>query len=320
MANLPSVSIAIVYKKENPYIIQCLGYCSKLNYPNFKVQLYPDFAENAQFMARLKDYRFKTYVVPTGKLNIPQKRNIGVRNCDSELIAFIDDDAYPRHDWLQNAVPFFSDQSISAVGGPNLTPADDSYIQRIAGNVMKSKLGFGAGYVRHTPVSQRFMTELPTCNLIVRKSVFDTIQFDETLITGEDAKLCYDIVNSGQKILYSPTVVVFHHRRKLLFPFIKQFFNYGIYKGKQIRAKEVHNLYYLVPAAFFLFVIFGGVSSVVFSSLRYLYASLLALYFIIMLFEAIQNSKPLEMPVTWLCLFIGHMSYGCGLVLGYFTK
>lgn len=50
---------------------------------------------------------------------------------------------HPRSDWLKNAVRHFDDPNIAAVGGPAVTPPDDSFWQRVSGAVFLSKIGGG---------------------------------------------------------------------------------------------------------------------------------------------------------------------------------
>ena len=57
-------------------------------------------------------------MIPTGKVRPAEKRDRGVRESNGEIVAIIDDDAYPESDWLTNAVRHFENPDIAAVGGP----------------------------------------------------------------------------------------------------------------------------------------------------------------------------------------------------------
>lgn len=315
-----AVSICIIYKQTNPYLIECLNNCSALDFDDFEVLLFPDAGDDIAFEKSLKKYNFPVRIIPTGKLNIPQKRNICIENSNSEFIAFIDDDAYPTKDWLKSAIPFFNDSRIGAVGGPNMTPPNDPYLRRIPGNFMKSKLGFGGGYIRHTRVSERYVNELPTCNLIVRKNLLEKVKFDVTLVAGEDTRMCFDIINLGYKVFYSPEVIVYHHRRRLFMPFLKQLFNYGYFRGVQLKNKEVRHIWYLVPAIFFIYVITGFFFSFFSDLVRMFFIATLSVYLIIMLIEAIRTARILEVPLTWIIFFMAHLTYGYGLIYGYLSR
>ncbi len=314
------VSICIIYRQSNPTLSECLDHCSKLNFKEFEVILLPDDKESTPFTTSLKQYSFPIRIIPTGKLNIPQKRNIGISAGRSQWIAFIDDDAYPDVNWLSSALPNFDDPAVGIVGGPNLTPSEDPFLERIAGNFLRSRLGFGGGYIRHTPVSLRAVDELPACNLIVRRTLLDSVTFDETLLAGEDTRLCFDLINRGFKVLYSPTVIVYHHRRRVFLAFARQLFNYGFFRGKQLTNRQVRHGWYLVPTFFFAAVVGGALFSIFSLPIRRIFPLALGSYLFITLVESLRVSSLWEAPFTWPTFFIGHMSYGFGLLRGLFSR
>jgi len=49
--------------------------------------------------------------------NLSVSRNIGIRASGGEIVAFIDDDAIPEFDWLNQAIPSFDDPEVGGVGG-----------------------------------------------------------------------------------------------------------------------------------------------------------------------------------------------------------
>ena len=127
--NSPFVSIIVPCKEIDVYIKECLGHCKHLDYEDYEIIVLPDDTSE-----RLSDVK----VVPTGSVTPGAKRNIGVANSSGEICAFIDSDAYPRLDWLRNAVKYFRDPVVGAVGGPGLTPENDSLRQKAGGYVTSS--------------------------------------------------------------------------------------------------------------------------------------------------------------------------------------
>ncbi|MDL1979741.1 MAG: glycosyltransferase, partial [Deltaproteobacteria bacterium] len=113
-----------------------------------------------------------------------------------EIFAFLDDDAYPRRDWLTHIVHNFSDSDVAAVGGPAVTPDNDSTAQKASGLVFESLMGGGTNRYRYVPVSERFnVDDYPTVNFCIRRDVFKELGgFDTVYWPGEDTKLCLDIV------------------------------------------------------------------------------------------------------------------------------
>ncbi len=314
----PLIDIVVVVKEENKYLFECLDKCLKLDYTNYIIRIFPDNKPSQRLIEYKKQSRL--IIKPTGPKNIPEKRNIAVKETTSEYIAFIDSDAFPDKNWLKNAVPLFKNKKILAVGGPNLTPDTDTFFQKITGNVMKLKFGFGKGYIRQTKSKKQYINELPTCNLIVRYKAFEKIRFDETLETGEDTKFCYDIIKNGYKILYSPKVIVYHHRKKSFLPFMNQMFNYGLFNGKLYKDKKVIYKYYVLPCLFFIFVITGFVSSLFSMLFRTIFLAVMSIYFFIITIETIIKVRLIEIPFTVLSAFMAHLSYGCSFLLGYLFK
>jgi len=56
-------------------------------------------------------------------------RNIGVEHSRGDYgdhIVFTDADCVADMDWLKNLIREFKDESVASVGGPNITPRDDT--------------------------------------------------------------------------------------------------------------------------------------------------------------------------------------------------
>jgi cellulose synthase/poly-beta-1,6-N-acetylglucosamine synthase-like glycosyltransferase len=185
----------------------------------------PDYKEE------LSDNRIR--VLPTGPVKPSDKRNIGVDAAKGEVVAFIDGDAYPAKDWLKNSLKYFDDPKVAAVGGPGLTPEDDNTMQKASGEILSSFLGAGPLSFRHSAKLPRKCDDLPSVNLIVRRSTFKEMGgFNSAYWPGEDTKFCLDLVHGfGKDALYAPDVMVYHHRRLLFRPHLKQIAGYGLHRG-----------------------------------------------------------------------------------------
>ena len=321
----PLISIALVFRKLDDYTLTCIKKCIQLNYDNYEIVLCPDEKISHPILKNKKITAIKpTGISDTfakGKLTIPQKRNISLSICNpkTKYYAFVDDDAYPVKDWLKNAVETFEKRkNVGAVGGPNLTPREDPILQRVTGNAMQSKLCYGKGFIRHKVVEAHYVNELPTCNLIVEKEAMDKVGgFDDSQPTGEDAKLCTDILAIGKKIYYSPDVKVYHHRRVLFKPFIKQFYLYGLFKARLFKKDKMSSLHYLTPGVFVLGFIGGAILSLFFPIVFLLFLVALSLYFLLLLFESVRESAEFEeVPLTMLAMLIMQFSYGIGFLAG----
>src|SRR3972149_6076239 len=123
------VSIIIPCKHIDDYTRECIEHCKCLAYDNFEIILLPDNSnEKVEGVT----------IIGTGPVSPGTKRNIGVAHSKGEFCAFIDNDAYPRYDWLKNAMDHLANPEVGGVGGPGLTPDEDSLIQKAGGYVLSS--------------------------------------------------------------------------------------------------------------------------------------------------------------------------------------
>ncbi len=313
---MKKVSIIIPVREINDYIREAMEYYSKLEYDDYEILIFPDFESKETFP--------KTRIIPSGQVGPAEKRDMSLEYAEGEIFAFIDDDAYPRADWLTNAVKLFDDSSVGAVGGPAVTPDSDSVWQKASGKVYESFLCSGGYVYRYLPKPQREVDDLPSVNLIVRREVFEEVGgYDSNFYPGEDTKLCLDIVEkAGKKIIYSPDVLVYHHRRTLFRQHLKQATNYAKHRGYFAKTlpKTSCKPAYFIPSLFVLGLIAGPVLSCFAPVLWYVYAGVLALYFVLLLFSI---RKP-ESFTVWILTVLGiiatHIGYGVCFIRGLCSK
>ena len=177
-----------------------------LDYPNFEIILLPDYSTEAIDGVK---------VIATGPVLPGVKRNIGVKNSSGEFCAFIDNDAYPRSDWLTSALKYFEDPEVGGVGGPGLTPEADGFMQKAGGYVLSSFM-VGNLSSRYKTKSCFESDDIHSCNFIARKTVIEAAGgWNEKYWPGEDTLMCLAIKKLGKKLVESSDVVVYHHRRSL---------------------------------------------------------------------------------------------------------
>lgn len=251
----PKVSVVIAVKKLNDYLKQCIDTCLKIDYPDYEILVFPDKKINLE--------NDKIEVIPTGRVSPGKKRNIALSYAKGEIMAFLDDDAFPREDWLKNATKYFNDLEIAAVGGPAVTPERDSFTQKVSGAVFLSPLN-GKTVDRYWPGKRvRGVDDWPSVNLLVRRGDFSAVGgFNSRYWPGEDTKLCLDLSKKlNKKIVYAPDVLVYHHRRAGLFNHLKQIGRYGLHRGFFARRYPENSLklVYFIPAVFLIFVAGGWI-------------------------------------------------------------
>jgi len=262
------------------------------------------------------------FIVPTAKVNPAEKRDIGLKYAKGDILAFIDDDAYPAKDWLKNAAINFKNEEVAAVGGPAVTPPNDTMRQKASGLIFSSYIVSGNFRYRYVPDKRREVNDFPSCNLLVRKSVMLELGgFDTALWPGEDTKLCLDITRKlGRKIIYDPEVLVYHHRRDIFMPHLSQIANYALHRGYFVKRYPQNSLKlaYFVPSVFLFFLIAGGLASSIFDSFRLLYLLAISYYLLLGLFFSVICGLRVAVPV-FLGIILTHLCYGMYFLKGLFS-
>ncbi len=311
--------IIVPFQTWHDWVIECLEHCLLMTTQSYTVWLLPDELPNADWRARLDALQMddRLHIEPTGPGNPARKRNIGMTRSKGSIFGLIDSDAYPHPDWLSEGLKNLTGD-IAIVAGPNLTPPNDPLARRVCGNVMQSPLGFGSAYIRHVPSKRQMVNEMPTCNMIIKR--IDNLLFHEELDTAEDMAYCAELRGLGYSILYTPEVIVYHHRRKIIQPFVHQFYHYGLDKGRLVR--QPNNITYPWHAAPAIFSLYLAVACFLWAtpsphSIIYAYYAFGAFSLLVFGAESLRQSRRIEESVpTLLAFFLGHISYGTGYILG----
>ncbi|MBU1125452.1 MAG: glycosyltransferase [Candidatus Omnitrophica bacterium] len=320
-----TVSIIIAVKTWQKNLSECVAKCRALEYRDFEILILPDEPLNDK-EGLSPEGSVPLKVVPTGPVGPARKRDFALPHAKGEILAFIDDDAFPRADWLTNALKNFSDPFVAAVGGPAITPDNDSLHQKASGMVFGSPLVSGNFVYRYIPGKRQEVEDYPSCNFLVRKNIMEQLGgFDTSFWPGEDTKLCLDITKKlGKKIIYDPTVLVWHHRRSLFLPHISQIENYALHRGYFVKKFPQTSLKisYFMPSILVGGIILGGISSLSNMLLRPLYLMGFSLYLIIVCIGSFpwQGRKNFRL---WLLIIMGiiatHFTYGVYFIKGLLT-
>jgi len=164
------------------------------------------------------------------KIGLSHARNTGIDHARGELVAFLDDDAWPQPDWLGKLEASFRDPRVACAGGRVLP-------------VWKQRSGWPEwlhhrllGYFTVFDLPKFRFLRYPVCpvgtNVAFRKAVFAEIgRFDPrlgrtgaSLLSGEEADLCVAADQAGYRIAYSPEAVVRHqvHENRLTPDWIRE--------------------------------------------------------------------------------------------------
>jgi O-antigen biosynthesis protein len=214
----PFVSVVVCTYNGAATIHDCLQGILQLDYSNYEVIVVNDGSiDNVECI--IKSYPVRLITTPNQGLSAA--RNTGLRHAQGEIIAYIDDDAFPDPQWLKYLVLAYESSTHAGIGGPNLPPADEGPIANCIANA--------PGGPVHVLLTDEIAEHIPGCNMSFKKEVLEEVGgFDPVFRTaGDDVDLCWRIQKAGYTIGFHPAALVWHRRRNSLKAYWKQQRGYG---------------------------------------------------------------------------------------------
>jgi len=239
------ISIIIPAYNEEERLSLCLDSVFSLDYPNddFEVILV-DNGSSDRTRDIAKSYGVK--VLRDDFKNVSGLRNLGAKQANGAILAFLDADCIVLKRWLQNASKYFDEPEVVVWGAPPVIPKNATWVQKTWYLVRQKKDEI-------QPVDW-----LESMNFFVRKTQFlDAGGFNKSLVTCEDVDFCYRICKYG-KIISDSNIKVVHLGEAST---VKEFIHKEMWRGQSnlkgglshgIQIKELHSL--LIPIYFGVFI------------------------------------------------------------------
>ena len=214
----PRISVIVCSYNGARTIRDCFEGLLTLEYPNFEVIVVDDGSTDGT-AAMAHEYGFR--LISTENRGLSSARNTGLAAATGEIVAYIDDDAWPDPHWLMYLAATFLSTDHVGVGGPNIPPGGDGPIAECVANA--------PGGPVHVLLSDREAEHIPGCNMAFRRTALEAIGgFDPQFRTaGDDVDLCWRLQQQGWTIGFSPGAMVWHHRRNSIRTYWKQQQGYG---------------------------------------------------------------------------------------------
>jgi GT2 family glycosyltransferase len=309
----PRVSVVIPIIRITDRVRTCLDLLARQTYRNFDVFLVSDEVTALQIDGL--DLR----CIAAGPVGPNPKRREAALISDAELIALIDDDAYPPPEWLATAVRHFTGDVVAA-GGPSVTPPADDERRRASGAVYASPFVSAGEARRYAAAPPCDVSFLPTCNLVVRRSaLIDAARAGSPFIGGEDLALC-DALRRHGRIRYDPETFVYHHRRPLFAPHLRQVWGYAIHRGYLVKhapavARDVR---FYLPTLFVAGNLAAALAAWAPPAVRRALAVLATAYGGLLAVEALRSARRHDAAPMMIALgiYLTHLTYGIGFLSG----
>jgi GT2 family glycosyltransferase len=215
----PFVSVIVCSYNGGPTLASCLDSLGKLNYPQYEVLLVDDGStDDTSYIAA--QFPWVRYIHQSNQ-GLSHARNTGAAAAKGEVFAYTDSDCMVDPDWLYYLIGTLVSGDYAGVGGPNVTPPAKNWIQAC--------VAAAPGGPSHVLLTDVVAEHIPGCNMAFYRWAFEGVGgFDtEYRKAGDDVDFCWRIQQAGWVISFSPTAIVWHHRRFTLRAFFRQQDGYG---------------------------------------------------------------------------------------------
>jgi O-antigen biosynthesis protein len=214
----PRMSVIVCTFNGQRYIDECLSALDQVDYPDYEVIVVDDGSTDAT--AEIAQ-RYAVRLIQTENRGLSSARNTGLYAATGDIVAYIDDDAYPDREWLKRLARVFMQTEYVGVGGPNIPPPGDSLTAECVAHAPGGPI--------HVLLSDSKAEHIPGCNMAFRRRHLVSIGgFDPQFrAAGDDVDVCWRVQQQGWELGFTPTATVFHHRRDTLRAYWKQQVGYG---------------------------------------------------------------------------------------------
>jgi GT2 family glycosyltransferase/PAS domain-containing protein len=214
----PRISVVVCTYNGSRTIRECLDGLSRLDYPDYEL-IVVDNGSTDDTTSIVGAYPVR--LIRTEATGLSDARNTGLGAATGEIVAYLDDDAWPDPHWLKYLAATFARTNHVGVGGPNIPPPGDGIVAECVAN--------SPGNPVHVLLTDAEAEHIPGCNMAFRKSALVAIGgFDARYrAAGDDVDVCWRLQQCGWTLGFSPAAFVWHHCRNTVRAYGKQQFGYG---------------------------------------------------------------------------------------------
>src|SRR5689334_3733863 len=219
LAHSPRVSVVVCSYNAERTMEACLASLEHLNYPDYEVIVVNDGSTDRTLEIAERFPFCRIISQPNKGLSVA--RNVGAEAATGEIVAYTDSDCVADPDWLTYLVAKMETANLSACGGPNFPPPEDSLVP--------AAVAVSPGGPTHVLLSDDVAEHIAGCNMAFRREAllrmggFDPIY----RAAGDDVDICWRFQDAGYTIGFSPAAVVWHFRRNTVKAYVGQQRGYG---------------------------------------------------------------------------------------------
>ena len=148
------------------------------------------------------------------------KRNLGVKKFKSDLIVFLDSDAYPHKNWLREAENLLSKKKNknTILGGPSIPFPKQNYSEMLSYYAKRSYYVTGYLNFRKYKSKSRYCDWVESCCMFMNRSLYlkhGGMNINKYL--GEDKELIQRMKENDKtvRVFFTPKLFIYHKERNI---------------------------------------------------------------------------------------------------------
>jgi GT2 family glycosyltransferase len=214
----PFASVIVCTHNGATTLSDCLDGISQLDYPDYEVIVVDDGSTDGTSQIAAG---FDVRLIRTPQQGLAAARNTGLAAARGEIVAYIDDDAWPDPDWLSYLALDLRGSKHVGVGGPNIPPPGHTAVADCVSRAPGGPI--------HVLLSDSEAEHIPGCNMAFRRDALEAIGgFDPQFwVAGDDVDLCWRLQAMGWTLGFSPAALVWHRSRASVRTYLRQQVGYG---------------------------------------------------------------------------------------------
>jgi glycosyltransferase involved in cell wall biosynthesis len=320
------VSVLIPCRNEVQHIEACLKNVYGFYQPDgsFEVIVIDGLSTDGtrELLSRLKNQFRELVVIDNPRKIVPTAMNLGIRNAKGEYIVRADARCIHPDSYLRDLIELSERTGADNAGGVLVPEFGNGYTQNAIALAYKSRIAMG-GALRDRG---DFIGETDTVygGCFKRKRLLEVGMYDESMVRNQDDELSFRLRERGGKIIQDGRIKIQYYPRNSFWHLFKQFMQYGYWKVSVIKKHpQQASLRHFLPAVLVLgfaalstlapLTAHGHLGIGVYTGIYFLSIGSVS-------FQSACKLKLILLPGVVFAIFLIHISFGIGFIIGSICK